>query len=324
MNIALNGCGRVARALIRHWLEQPAMPNIVLIRREKYQWRNDQGISRVELEQFLETGDFPTAEVSSIQETISDSVIDVWFEMTPTDLSQAERKHTEMTQLLQAGISIVFANKAPVVYDYMGLKRQADETGSRLGLSAVMGASLPGFALGHYGAMGATITEMAGILNSTTNFLLEEMEQGDSFDGAIAKAVDLGIAEGNWAQDVDGIDSGIKMSILASVLFERNISLDLDHVQGIRHITPDMITIQKEQKKRYKLVARYRDGKVSVSLEEFEVDQIFYHITGSQKILWLDTLELSEMSVINGKTGLPEVAASLHRDLEWIKQELKK
>ncbi|HHT20377.1 MAG TPA: hypothetical protein GXZ74_02905 [Tissierellia bacterium] len=322
MNVALNGCGRVGRALIEHWLTQEDMPKIVLIRRKNYQWRRKDGLSREELSTFLDTGRFPRTKVKSIQDNLYDRDIDVWFELTPTDLSQAERVHRDMQSVLISGVSIIFANKAPVVHDYLKLKRLADSFGAELGLSAVMGASLPGLALARYGAMGATITELAGSLNATTNFVLEQMEQGQTFEQAIDQAVRLGIAEGDWSQDIDGIDSAIKLSILASVLFERNVPLDRSRIQGIRHLTPAMIQRLKAQDKRYKLIARYREGEVSVSAEECSIDQLFYHIGGSQKILWLATKELSDMSVMSGRSGLAEVAASLQRDLVAIQQEL--
>ena len=322
VNVALNGCGRVGKALIEHWLRLDQMPNVVMIRRSDRQWRNDNGISREDLVRFLRNGHFPNDPIEDLNNVLQDCPIDVWFELTPTDLSQAETVHRQMLRIIESGVSIVFANKAPVVHDYIGLKRPADVAGVKLGLSGVMGASLPGFALGYYGAMGSTIVEMAGILNATTNFLLEEMEQGCNFQQAIDKAIELGIAEPKWSYDVDGIDSGVKMAILAGVVFDRNIALDQSNVRGIRDITSEQIRQKLVQGKRYKLVARYKDGQVRVGPEEFAADDMFYLITGSQKILSIKTEELSNMSVFNDRTGLAEVAAGLHRDLVWIKHEL--
>src|SRR5699024_594582 len=133
-------------------------------------------------------------------------------------LSDAAKVHARVMQILEKGIPVVLANKAPVLHDYAALKRTADRHGAALGLSAVMGASLPSYALGHYGAMGARILAMKGILNGTTNFMLAEMEAGHSFEAALGEALARGIAEPNWAYDVDGVDSGVKMAILASVL----------------------------------------------------------------------------------------------------------
>lgn len=161
-----------------------------------------------------------------------------------------------------------------------------------------------------------------GSLNATTNFVLEKMEQGDSFRQAIDQAVAIGIAEPDWQSDVSGADSALKMTILASVLLEKNVALDFSRVRGIDHLTPADMARERSAGRRYKLIARYRDGQISVAPESVAPHDLFYHITGSQKILWLKTRQLSDMSVINTQTTLAEVAASLQRDLVWLDREL--
>ena len=319
--VALNGCGRVGRALLRYWLAQPARPKICLIRRRHSQWRCDNGIDDAALVRFLEEDYFPDQPLEPLNELLS-SPFSVWFELTPSDLSRAQVSHAFLKQLLAAGRSLIMANKAPLAYDYLSLKQAADANRVLLGLSGVLGASLPSYAVGYYGTMGAEILELAGILNATTNYVLERMERGESFRQAIDQAVALGIAEPDWQSDISGQDSGLKMTILASVLLEKNVPLDLSRVHGIEHISPADMARERAAGRRYKLIARYRDGQICVAPESVEPHDLFYHITGSQKIVWLKTRQLSDMSVINTQTTLAEVAASLQRDLVWLEREL--
>lgn len=323
MNIALNGCGRVGKALLQFWEKQAADVQVVYIRRSNSQWRVDQGIDSSELQRFIEQDYFPGDMPEELDQFLSECPIDIWIELTPTDLDKASAVHERLLQVLERRIPIIIANKAPVVYDYMALKRAADANQVGIGLSAVMGASLPSFALGHYGAMGANIESMAGILNGTTNFLLDQMEQGKSFESALDLAIQRGIAETDWAYDVDGIDSAVKMTILASVIMNQNVALDMQNVTGIRKLSSERIAELKTQQKRYKLVARYTSGVVRVAPEVVSINDIFYHVGGANKILHLKTRELSEMSVIGGKSGLPEVAASMHRDLLWLQENYR-
>lgn len=319
MNVVINGCGRVARALLKHWSQEELAPNVILMRSSTHQWRDDRGIDKELIIQYLANPGPFTEPRQSIDEILLQD-IDFWFELTPTDLSIASEVHGDISKILRRGIPVIFANKAPLVYDYLSLKKLADSRQVHLGLSGVLGASLPSYALVHYGSLGAKILSMEGILNGTTNFILKQMEENISFDKAVALAQKLGIAEPNWAYDVDGFDSAIKMSLLASVISNKNISFDPSHVKGIRDIDLEEIQSLKKENKRIKLLATFEKDIIRVSPKVYTQEDIFHHIDGSDKILYIRTDKLSDMTLIGGKSGLTEVAASLHRDLLWIKE----
>lgn len=317
MNIVLNGCGRVGKALLQHWKNHPSDVHIAAIRRSDRQWINHEKRTVEEID--IEYLDFQEP-LQGIDEFLDQQTVDIWFELTPTDLNRASDVHTMICKVLEKNIHVIFANKAPVLHDYVSLKQTADAHGVRLGLSAVMGASLPSYALAHYGALGSRILSMKGILNGTTNFILAEMEQGKSFEQSLDKALQIGIAEPKWQYDIDGIDSAVKMSILASVVTNKNVPLDMDQIKGIRTIDQKHIQELEKNQKRYKLVASFKEGTVSVQPEVFSIHELFYHVNGSDKVLYLETDTLSNMSVLGGKSGLKEVAASMHRDLQMITQ----
>lgn len=321
INIAVNGCGRVGKALLQHLSKTEGDLRVTYLGRSQSQWLSPQGVRITQLPSVSEL-DYIRDAPQTLEKILDTCPIDVWFELTPTKVEEAETVFRRILTLLERGISVILANKSPVLHDYMALKRTAERSGTSLGLSAVMGASLPSFAVGHYGTLGSDVKSMQGILNGTSNFVLALMEQGNTFEQAIERAIETGIAEPNWSYDIDGIDSAIKMTILASVIRGQNVKLDFDRVKGLREIDPDEFRATLENRQRYKLVAEYIDGKISVSPRRYGADDLFYHVNGANKALYLETTTLSDMTVIGGKSGLAEVAASMYRDLCWMKPEL--
>lgn len=319
MNIVINGCGQVARALLHHWMGLKEAPKILLLRNSTHQLSDDRGLNEKFLTKYLENPQPFTQPLQSM-EKILQKPIDMWFELTPTDLKTSKKIHSDISKVLDRGIPVVFANKAPLLYDYISLKELADARNVHLGLSGVLGASLPSYALGHYGTMGAQVLSMEGILNGTSNFILKKMEEGVCLEEALAIAQELGIAENNWAYDVDGFDSAIKMSLLASVILNKNMGFENKNIQGIRDLSLEKIQSLKSQGKKIKLVSSFEKDIVRVAPRIYEMKDLFYHVQGSDKALRINTDKLSDMTLIGGKSGLNEVAASLHRDLLWIKE----
>ena len=320
IKIAINGIGKVGKSLINLLRKTDEEIRVVYIGRRNFQWISKEGINIKELPSF-EKIYFEYVEKHDIENIIKTCDIDAWFEMTPTDLKEAESIYKKMHTILSHGISVVLANKSPVLYNYMELKNIADKSGAYLGLSAVMGASLPSFAIGYYGTLGSEIISMEAILNGTSNYILELMEKGNSFHESIESAIEIGIAEPNWQYDVDGIDSAVKMTILSSVIKGKNIKLDMSKVKGLRNLSEEELRTSFEIGERYKLVAKFENDEVSVLPKKFNKDDLFYQVNGSNKILRIQTTTLSEMTVIGGKSGLAEVAASMYRDLCWIKEQ---
>jgi homoserine dehydrogenase len=114
---------------------------------------------------------------------------------------------------------------------------------------------------------GAHIEKVHGIVNGTTNYILTEMARtGASYADALARAQELGYAEADPTEDVNGKDAAAKMAILARLAFHASVSLDDVPFDGIEDITPDDLDYAKEFGLVLKLlgVAERRDAGVSV------------------------------------------------------------
>ena len=107
---------------------------------------------------------------------------------------------------------------------------------------------------------GNRITEIMGIVNGTTNYMLTQMtEKGSDYAAVLKEAQEKGYAEANPAADVEGLDAARKAAILGSIAFNSRVSLDKVSVEGITHIEPADINYAKELGYVIKLLAVAKD-----------------------------------------------------------------
>ncbi len=139
---------------------------------------------------------------------------------------------------LKAGKSVVTSNKELVAAKGCELLRVAKENNVNFLFEASTGGGIPLLRPINQCLAANEIEEVAGILNGTTNFILTKMfTEGVSFDDALKTAQELGYAERNPSADVDGLDAGRKICILAALCFGTHIYPDGVHTEGIRGIT---------------------------------------------------------------------------------------
>jgi homoserine dehydrogenase len=147
---------------------------------------------------------------------------------------------------LNAGKSVVTANKALVAAHALELADAADASGADLFFEAAVAAAIPVVGPLRRSLAGDKVNAVMGILNGTTNFILDAMDKrGASYDVMLAEATELGYAEADPSADVDGYDAASKAAILASLAFHSPVGFDDVHCEGIRNITADDIAAAK-------------------------------------------------------------------------------
>ena len=177
---------------------------------------------------------------------------------------------------LRAGKSVVTSNKAVVEHCGAELLSIAAENKVRYLYEASVGGGIPVLnPLIHCITGQNTVTEINGILNGTTNYILTRMrEEGLDYDEVLADAQRLGYAEADPSADVDGFDACRKICILAAIASGKMIPMDKVRVRGIREITQEHIAKANEMGARIRLVARAvlpEDGCVCLSVEPYYV-----------------------------------------------------
>ena len=170
-----------------------------------------------------------------------------------------------VSRALKAGKHVVTANKQLIAEHGLELFALAKANGVNILFEASVAGGIP--VLNPLTrCLGANeITEVSGILNGTTNFILTKMSQeGMEFSDALALATELGYAEADPTADIEGIDAGRKVAILASVAFNSRVTLDNVHIEGITKITAKDIRYAKEMGCEIKLlgVARCQEDGV--------------------------------------------------------------
>jgi len=156
---------------------------------------------------------------------------------------------------LEAGKSVVTANKALVARHGLRLARIAEAHGGALNFEAAVGAAIPIVKTLREGLAGTEIDRVYGILNGTCNYILTRMEQeGLSFAECLKDAQRLGYAEANPSFDVDGHDTAQKLAILASLAFGTQVAQSAVYVEGISSITPEDLRAAEELGYRVKLL----------------------------------------------------------------------
>ena len=143
-------------------------------------------------------------------------------------------------QCLLKGKSVVTSNKELVAAKGAELLQIAKDNNTNFLFEASVGGGIPIIRPINQCLVANNVSEIAGILNGTTNFILTKMiNEGMDFDEALKLAQDLGYAERNPEADVEGHDACRKICILASLAYGKHIYPDAVHTEGITKITLD-------------------------------------------------------------------------------------
>lgn len=166
-----------------------------------------------------------------------------------------EPARTIIREALQAGKNVVTANKDLLAVHGEELLAIAEEHKVDLMFEAAVAGGIPIMRPLRQCLAGNEITEVMGIVNGTTNYILTKMfENGMSFEEALAKASELGYAEADPTADIEGLDAGRKVAIMASSAFHSRVVFDDVHVEGITKITAQDIKYAREFDSVIKLI----------------------------------------------------------------------
>lgn len=199
------------------------------------------------------------------QEIINDPEIQIVVEV----MGGIEPARTMILEALHAGKHVVTANKDLLAAYGKELLDAAEEKHCDLLFEAAVAGGIPIIRPLKQCLAGNEIDEVIGIVNGTTNYILTKMfEENMSFEEALAKATELGYAEADPTADVEGLDAGRKVAIMASIAFHSRVVFDDVYTEGITKITSDDIAYAKEFDSVIKLlgVAHNTEGGIEVGV----------------------------------------------------------
>ncbi len=167
-----------------------------------------------------------------------------------------EPARTLLMAALSAGKSVVTANKALVAGDRAMLHKTASAAGVDLYYEAAVAGAIPLLRALRESLAGDEVQRVLGIVNGTTNFILDRMDtSGADFSAALAEAQALGYAEADPTADVAGFDAASKAAILASIAFHTEVTTDDVYREGILSVTAADIASAKSMGYVVKLLA---------------------------------------------------------------------
>jgi homoserine dehydrogenase len=224
---------------------------------------------------------------------------------------------THIRAALEHAAHAITANKGPIVHAYRELRDLAAKQGKRFLFESTVMDGVPIFSL--FDQLPAIhLQGFHGILNSTTNVILSEMEQGLAFDEALKKAQGLGIAETDATHDIDGWDAAVKTAALITVLMDVPVKLEDIARDGIRDLTPQALRNARRDGWPFKLVCRAQRTaggvQASVQPEKVLATSPMAKITGTSSYIYFETDIFPGLAITEENPGLYATAYGLLAD----------
>ena len=220
-------------------------------------------------------------------------------------------------EALAAGKSVVTANKALLAAHGPELFEAADRSGADLYFEAAVAGAIPIVRPVRESLAGDQVERILGIVNGTTNYVLDEMSQrGLSYEVALKQAQDLGYAEADPTADVEGFDAAAKAAILASLAFHQRVGLDDVYREGISAITAADVIAARDSGQVIKLlaIAERADGAVAVRVHPALVpaSHPLAGVHGAYNAVFIEATAAGELMFYGqGAGGVPTASAVL-------------
>ena len=323
MKVAIAGLGGVGRAT--------AM--LLLSRRERYRSLYGTDVRLVAVcgsrsglsdPNGLEPGRLDALQVGlSGPDFVAGSGADILIEAGPSDFRTGGPGLAYIRAALSDGRDAIVISKGALVHSGPELRALAEASGARLKISGATAGALPTIDLIEHSLAGCTVLRLEGILNATTNYLLDAMmARGIGFDEALREAQAGGFAESDPRNDTEGWDTASKLLILANFGLGLDLAMDDLVVEGIRSVTGEQIAVWQAEGLVPKLVGSlFRDNggvRAGVGIRTFPLADPFAQVRGKNKAIRIATDAMGETIAIGSGTEPLATSAAALKDLEHI------
>ena len=202
------------------------------------------------------------------KEILEDDEIQIIIEV----IGGMEPAKTMIMEALRAGKNVVSANKDLIAEEGRELFEAAHEHGKDFLFEAAVAGGIPIIRPLKQCLAANEISDVLGIVNGTTNYILTKMfEDGMEFDDALKQAQELGYAEADSTSDVEGLDAGRKVAIMASIAFHSRVVFSDVYTEGITKITAADIAYAKEFDSVIKLLGVARNAEDGIEVGVYPV-----------------------------------------------------
>jgi homoserine dehydrogenase len=250
------------------------------------------------------------AEVVSDPET--EIIIEVAGGITPV--------YELIKQAISNGKHVVTANKEMIARHGSEIFALAHRNNVTVLFEAAVGGGIPLISTLQRGLQANEIQSVAGILNGTTNYILTAMqERGQSFEDALGEAQQLGFAEADPTNDVEGFDVAFKITILASLAFGRFVDCRAVYRQGITQVSATDISMAREFGYRIKLIGLARRGVGCLDVRAHPMLVPIHHllasVEGASNAIFISGSAVGEVMLVGPGAGQMPTASAVVGDL---------
>ncbi|MBU4299220.1 homoserine dehydrogenase [Patescibacteria group bacterium] len=244
---------------------------------------------------------------------------EVMVEATPTNIENGEPGLTHIIAALESNRHVVTSNKGPLALEYKRLMDLAAERGKEIRFGATVGGSLPIISLVKDNLASNGIISIKGILNGTCNYILTRMaEQGLPYEHVLKEAQELGIAESDPSKDVEGIDTAVKLVILANSVFDRDVSYKDVQITGIKDITSEALEMADEAGYAIKLLGEVNKGGCLKVAPRLVPKDNPLNVRGTLNVVTIKTDLAGNITILGKGAGPIETASAILSDILGI------
>jgi homoserine dehydrogenase len=268
----------------------------------------------------ISRANFPdeTTQPTNVRDWLRAAAADVLFEATSLNVDTGQPAVDHLRATLEHGAHAITANKGPIVYAYEELRQLAITQRKRFLFESTVLDGIPIFSLFQENLPVIRLQGFRGILNSTTNVILSAMEEGLTFDDALKRAQEIGVAETDATHDIDGWDAAVKVAALVIVLMGEKIRLNDVQRRGIRQLTGEQVREARVAGTPYKLVCRAQrtpTGVVArVGPERLPLSDPLAGVAGTSSIVYFETDIFPGLCITEDNPGLFATAYGMLAD----------
>ncbi len=261
--------------------------------------------------------------VTNVDDILADQDITIVVEL----MGRIEPAKTFITRALEAGKHVVTANKDLLAVHGAELLEIAKANNVALYYEAAVAGGIPILRTLANSLVSDKVTRVLGVVNGTSNFMMTKMvEEGWSYDDALAEAQRLGFAESDPTNDVDGIDAAYKMVILSQFAFGMKVAFDDVAHKGIRNITPEDVAVAQELGYVVKLVGSIEETPSGIAAEVTPTFLPKAHplasVNGVMNAVFVESIGIGESMYYGPGAGQKPTATSVVADIVRIVRRL--
>lgn len=253
---------------------------------------------------------------------------DILFELTPLKIFSGQPAIDHISAALNRGRHAVSANKGPIAWAFEHLRDLASKNNVLFYYETTVMDGTPIFNLVDETLKFCKVTKVIGILNSTTNFILEEIANGSSYDEALIEGKKRGFVEEEPSMDIEGWDAAAKTAALLNVLMGANITPNDVDRKGIEDITYEQIKEAEKRDNVIKLICygSIEDGKLiaRVRPEEIHKNSLLSNINGTTSIVSITTDLMGTVSIVEHEPEIEQTAYGVFGDLIRVLSNMEK